>query len=93
MASSESRFVITLVENKAITILLNVLDTSDNIEIVEQAIWCLGNISGDNIHFRDSILVEGAAEKIARRLDGAPPGGSFVRNASWTLSNFCKGRP
>ena len=57
------------------------------------AIWCLGNISGDNVHFRDNILGEGACAKISRRLDGAPPGCSFVRNASWTLSNFCKGRP
>jgi importin subunit alpha-1 len=26
-------------------------------------------------------------------LDNSPPGTSFVRNASWTLSNLCRGRP
>jgi hypothetical protein len=26
-------------------------------------------------------------------LDRAVPGSSFVRNASWTLSNLCRGRP
>lgn len=30
---------------------------------------------------------------IAEILDRTPPGSSFVRNASWTLSNFCRGRP
>lgn len=30
---------------------------------------------------------------IANILDQAAPGSSFVRNASWTLSNFCRGRP
>lgn len=30
---------------------------------------------------------------IANILDQAKPGSSFVRNASWTLSNLCRGRP
>ena len=26
-------------------------------------------------------------------VEAAPAGSSFTRNAAWTLSNFCKGRP
>ena len=39
------------------------------------------------------MLQAGACLKIARCLDLAPAGSSFTRNASWTLANFCKGRP
>lgn len=35
----------------------------------------------------------GAVQPIADLLDRTAPGNSFVRNASWTLSNFCRGRP
>ena len=35
----------------------------------------------------------GACGQISDLVDQAPPGSSFTRNASWTLANFCKGRP
>ena len=42
---------------------------------------------------RDSVLHSGALQKIAIVLDQAVPGTSFMRNASWALSNLCRGRP
>lgn len=42
---------------------------------------------------RDSVLHSGALERIATILDQAPSGTSFMRNASWALSNLCRGRP
>ena len=60
---------------------------------MEQAIWGLGNIAGDNSKVRDFVINEGAIKPIADILDRAQPGSSFVRNASWTLSNLCRGRP
>jgi hypothetical protein len=39
------------------------------------------------------VIQEGAIRPIADILDRAQPGSSFVRNASWTLSNLCRGRP
>ena len=93
LASSESRFVMTLVENNAIPILISVMQTSNHIEVKEQAIWCIGNISGDNVRLRDTILEQGAVDIIADLVDQAPAGSTFTRNASWTLANFCKGRP
>ena len=82
-----------MVENNAIPILIKVLRDSGHIEVKEQAIWCLGNISGDNTRLRDTILEMGACEAISELIDLAPAGSSFTRNASWTLANFCKGRP
>ena len=39
------------------------------------------------------VISAGAVEPISLALDESPPGSCFVRNASWTLSNFCRGRP
>ena len=66
---------------------------SPHIEVVEQAIWGLGNIAGDSYKVRDIVINAGAIKPIAEILDRAQPGSSFVRNASWTLSNLCRGRP
>ena len=93
IASSESAFVLRLVENNLIKILLQVINSTSHFEVKEQAIWCLGNISGDNHKYRDAILELKAAESIANLIMISPPGISFVRNASWTLGNFCKGKP
>ena len=67
--------------------------TSPHIEVVEQVIWGIGNIAGDSPLTRDSVLASGALERIACVLDQAPAGTSFMRNASWALSNLCRGRP
>ena len=61
--------------------------------MVEQVIWGIGNIAGDSPTTRDSVLASGALERIALVLDQAPSGTSFMRNASWALSNLCRGRP
>ena len=66
---------------------------SKNIEVVEQAIWGLGNLAGDNTKIRDFVINAGAVNPIADMLDLIPGSCSFVRNASWTLANFCRGRP
>jgi hypothetical protein len=50
-------------------------------------------MAGDSHKVRDLVIQEGAIPIIADILDKAVPGSSFVRNASWTLSNLCRGRP
>jgi len=72
---------------------LGKLLNSPHAEIVEQAIWAIGNLAGDNAHVRDMVMSAGVVAPICEKLDQAPAGSSFVRNASWTLSNFCRGRP
>lgn len=81
-----------LIEKGTIQILVDLL-RSPHLEVIEQAIWGLGNIAGDSHKVRDIVISAGAVDPIADILDRIPPGSSFVRNASWTLSNLCRGRP
>ena len=92
MASGKPDHVQVLIDKGTIPILVELLK-SPHIEVVEQAIWGLGNIAGDNPKVRDMVINQGAVIPIADILDKVPAGSSFVRNASWTLSNLCRGRP
>ena len=82
-----------LVENSGIPILMAIISSNTHIEVKEQSIWCLGNIAGDNTKFRNALLDNDLLPMVCDLVDRAPPSTSFVRNAVWTLSNLCKGKP
>jgi hypothetical protein len=42
---------------------------SPHVEVVEQAIWGIGNIAGDGPRIRDIVIAAGAVEPIANLLD------------------------
>ena len=46
---------------------------STNVEVVEQAIWGLGNIAGDNPKIRDMVINSNAVEPITQLLDKSKP--------------------
>lgn len=92
IASGTTDHVTNLIEKDVLSHFIQLL-SSPHIEVVEQVIWGIGNISGDCPSTRDSVLRSGALDRIADVLDKAEPGTSFMRNASWALSNLCRGRP
>ncbi len=47
---------------------------SPHIEVVDQAIWALGNFAGDNHKVRDLLLNEGVVLLITNFLEKAKPG-------------------
>ena len=66
---------------------------SKNPDIREQCLWCLGNIAGDGHDMRDLVLnVPGALNNLLLNIKHAATA-SLLGNATWTLSNFCRGKP
>lgn len=68
-----------------------------NPELRDQCIWALGNIAGDCPQMRDMVLSHNIMypllTNINSELDSTFPKVSIVRNATWALSNLCRGRP
>jgi hypothetical protein len=92
IASGTSDHVSNLIEKDVLQHFIQLL-SSPHVEVVEQVIWGIGNIAGDSPLTRDCVIHSGALERISMVLDQAVPGTSFMRNASWALSNLCRGRP
>jgi len=91
IASGTAEQTRVVVEHGALPIFVELL-RSPNDEVREQAVWALGNIAGDSPNFRDLVLQSGGLEPITQVLKDSEKI-SIMRNATWTLSNLCRGKP
>ena len=82
----------TVVDSGACPHLVNLLRSNDA-NIREQAAWCLGNIAGDRSNYRDMLL--SSPDSINNLLLNiqTPANVSLLKNVTWCLSNFCRGKP
>ena len=65
---------------------------SANIDVKEQAVWALGNIAGDSPQLRDLCLRHGVMTSLINVFRTSDKM-SILRNATWCLSNLCRGKP
>jgi len=80
-----------VIEQGAIPIFVALLRSPSD-KVREQAIWGLGNISGDSAKTRDLVLEARALEPIIGLVSQAESL-ELLRNATWTISNLCRGKP
>ena len=53
---------------------------------------CLGNIAGDGAELRDVVLSFNALKPLLVNVQ-QPANLALLRNCTWALSNFCRGKP
>lgn len=60
--------------------------------IVDQAIWGIGNLAADQVKFRDIILKKGGIEILAKIVENTT-NKHIIRNGAWAVTNLCRGLP
>eukprot|EP00918_Siedleckia_nematoides_P103587 GHVU01226126.1.p1 GENE.GHVU01226126.1~~GHVU01226126.1.p1 ORF type:complete len:385 (+),score=64.22 GHVU01226126.1:711-1865(+) len=91
IASGTNQQTQTVVSHGAVPLLVQLL-RSPYADIQEQAIWAIGNIAGDCVQLRDLVLNSDALRPLLDLpLDSSKLG--LMRNATWTISNLCRGKP
>jgi len=91
IASGTTQHTRHVIQHGAIGLFVQLL-SSPNEDVREQAVWALGNIAGDSPEYRDLVLRNQALKPLL--LLCTPDAKlTMLRNATWTLSNFCRGKP
>lgn len=102
ITSGSSEHTELVVRSGALPLLVRLLDREspadgndrDGIgKVKEQAVWALGNISGDSWRLRDATLDHGVMPPLLHTLLSSASSEGLLRNCTWLLGNLCRGKP
>lgn len=91
MASGTTEQTHSLIQKNVIDLFVSLLKSKYS-QILEQAVWGIGNIAGDCPEFRNKVMGSNAAEALLQVLQTHPT--EKIRNlVVWVFSNLCRMRP
>ncbi|KOB87292.1 hypothetical protein PFDG_03030 [Plasmodium falciparum Dd2] len=91
IASGSQEQTKVVIDNNAVPHLVRLL-SSEKEDVCEQAVWALGNIAGDSAECREYVLNQNSLPLLLKILRTSHKR-TLIRNAAWTLSNLCRGKP
>lgn len=90
IASGTSRDTYEVVKAGAVPLLINLL-SSPYTNVCEQALWALGNITGDSPNLRDLVIQAGIIPRLLIFVPQALPS-SFLQTIAWVFTNLCRSK-
>lgn len=93
IASGTSLHTEKVIQSGAVSVFIQLISMANSTdEVREQCVWALGNVAGDSPKCRNYVLECGGLQALLK-LVVENPKVTLLRNATWTISNLCRGKP
>jgi hypothetical protein len=92
ICAGKSNFVNCVIEHGGVDIILSLLSHPVE-EVVDQCLWALANITGDDFTHRDLVIEKDGIEKLLESVNNFKQSLSILKSATWAISNISRGKP
>eukprot|EP01016_Furgasonia_blochmanni_P014651 TRINITY_DN1773_c0_g4_i3.p1 TRINITY_DN1773_c0_g4~~TRINITY_DN1773_c0_g4_i3.p1 ORF type:complete len:437 (-),score=65.14 TRINITY_DN1773_c0_g4_i3:182-1492(-) len=93
LMSGDTKFTAMMVKMGVIDVFYRLLRTTADERIKENALWGLGNVTGDDLAMRDYLLRLNIVGDLMELIANYTFPTSTLRNVAWIFSNVTRGRP